>query len=258
MGSRSARDTTVNGFVQLAFASALVAAMLAAGPVVAEPRVVLEFKGGMRAGPASPAFALYGDGLVIFGAPYESSAASGYLSTRLAEPQYQALLSRVAPEALLKLHDDYDVVTGTDPVASVIHVWVGGRRKTVTVVGHLNRIEGKGRSKAPAAFVRAYDAMTNFSASAQPWLPPSIEVMLWPREHFPEKVVPWPKGWPSPEGARHSLSEMRRIMLPATEFNRLKGLLPEGNNHQTVNIRNQRWMMSYRLPFPHELTWARD
>ena len=250
----------MNTIVQLAFASALVAAMLAAGPVVAEPRVVLEFGGGMRGAPASPFFALYGDGLVIFRAPYGSRAASGYLSTRLAEPQYRTLLSRVAPEALLKLRDDYDAVTGTDPAVNVIHVWVGGRRKTVTVVGHLDPWPPgfDGRSKAPAAFLRAYDAITKFSASAQPWLPPSIEVVLRPREHFPEEVVPWPKGWPSPEGARHNSSGMRRIMVPATEFNRLKRLLPEGDNDRTVSIGNQRWLMSYRLPFPHELTWARD
>jgi hypothetical protein len=224
---------------------------------IAEPRMVFEVKGG-RGGADSPVFALYADRLVIFRAPYGSPVPSGYLSTRLSEPQYRALISGVAPEALLKLADSYDAITGTDPVDNVIHVWVDGRRKTVSVAGHLWHLSGggDGRSRAPAEFLRAYDTITNFSAPGTPWLPPSIEVLLWPRERFSEEVLSWPQAWPSPKGPPLSRSGMHRIVLPTAEFDRLKGLLREGHPTGTVGIENRRWLMSYRLPFPHEVTWA--
>lgn len=226
---------------------------------VAEPSVVFEVQGGRRGGPDTPVFALFADGLVIFRAPYESKVPSSYLSARLPEPRYKAVISSVAPGALLKLADSYDAITGTDPVTNVIHVWVNGRRKTVSVAGHLFQLPGggDGRSKTPPEFLRAYDAITNFSAPASPWLPPAVELLLWPRERFQEEVVPWPQGWPSLEGAAISRGGMHRLSLPAGQFGRLKALLPDSGHGRTVRIEKQLWTIAYRLPFPHEALWAR-
>jgi hypothetical protein len=219
-----------------------------------EPSVVFEVLGGMgRDGPNSAVFALYGDGLVIVMARDGRS----YRSTRLSGSRYQALIARIAPEGLLKLAGEYDAITATDPVANVIHVWVDGRRKTVSVAGHLDRsLPFSGRARTPPEFLRAYDAIADFSEPAGPWLPPQIEVILWPRERFPGQVLPWPQGWPSVESARVSRSGVHRVFVPAAEFRQVERLVAEDAT-RAVKAGNRLWSVAYRLPFPHEATWAR-
>jgi hypothetical protein len=148
-------------------------------------------------------------------------------------------------------------VTATDPVTNVIHVWIDGRRKTVSVAGHLDPgLPYSGRGKTPPAFLRAYDAIHRFPVPANPWLPPQIEVVLWPREQSREPVVNWPPGWPALESARVGQSGVHRILLPAAEYARLRTLASE-DTIRAVQAGNRLWSIAYRLPFPHEATWAR-
>ncbi len=227
----------------------------AAAPV-AEPRVVFELMGG-RGGYGGPLFALYADGRVIFPAPFESKVPSGHLSARLPESRYRELIDAIAPESLDSLGDHYDAVTGTDPVVNVIHVWIKGRRKTVSVSGHLSPMPRgmDGRAKAPAEFLRAYDAIARFTTPAIPWMPQSLELLLWPRERFQEPVMAWPAGWPLPERAPGNRNGLRRISLPAAEFKRLMALIPPEVAVRTMSIGKHRWSVSYHLPFPLEATW---
>lgn len=229
----------------------------------AEPRVVLLIGGG-RAGPAhSPSFALYADRLVIFAARDNRLASpSGYYSTRLPEARYEALLMNIAPEALLKLADSYDAIRGTDPLVYDVHVWVGGRRKTVSVAGHLWSFPGRpeldGRAGVPPAFLRAYDTMVKFSAAATPWLPSSIEVSLHPHDRLRGEPQPWPRGWPSLESARVDRGGLHHLTLPDSEFGNLRRLADrlEGTG-RGVRIGERSYVMGYRLPFPQENAWAR-
>lgn len=182
---------------------------------------------------------------------------SGYLSARLPESRYRELIEAIAPESLDSLDDHHDAVTGTDPVGYVMHVWIRGRRKTVSVSGHLSPLPGgmDGRAKAPAEFLRAFDAVVRFTAPASPWMPQLLELRLWPRERFREPVVAWPAGWPLPERAPGNRNGLRRIVLPATEFKRLRTLIPPEAPVRTASIGKTLWSVSYRLPFPLESTW---
>lgn len=238
---------------RLALSSGLVAAILALGSAIAQPLAVLEFRGRLMT-PQSAAFALYQDGLVIFRV-YESPTPSNYHWTRLSGRERQALLSRIAPEALAQLADEYDAVTATDPGANIIHVWPAGRRKTVLVSGDLHPLlEPNGRAKTPDAFLRAFDAMATFSAQGKPWLPASIEVFALPSNNLPEDVVPWPKRWQSPAGVPATRKGESRIVLPAKEFGRLTRFM-EGSVQSAARTGEHRWVIRYRLPFPHEQMW---
>lgn len=224
----------------------------------AEPRVVLLIGGG-RAGKAdSPSFALYADRMVIFAAR-ERSGSSPFLSTRLNEARHEALVSGIAPEALLKLREHYDAIRGTDPLYYEIHVWVDGRRKTVSVSGHLERYSGRppleDRAGVPPEFLRAYDTMVNFSPPAKPWLPPSVEVFLHLHNELRGELQPWPQGWPWPRVYKGNL---HRAMLPASEFGRVQQLSERiAMKGGGVLVAGRSYAMGYRLPFPRENTWVR-
>jgi hypothetical protein len=234
--------------------------LVAFAAAAADPSVVFEVQGGLPRGSGMPDFALYHDGTVIFRAPYGSGVPSGYVSTRLSTDQYGKLVSRIAPKALLRLSDEYDAITATDPVSNVIHVWVGGRRKTVAVIGSLwlspPDQPNRSRAKSPPEFLRAYDAITSFAVPAEVWLPQTFEVWLSPREHFQERLLRWPASWPSLEAATAVRGKGRRVSLPGQEFATFRQLVPRDGDATTVLIEKRRWQMDYRLPFPREEAWG--
>jgi hypothetical protein len=242
---------------------ALAAPPPAAAAPGGEPRVVL-LVGGGRQGPAhSPSFALYADGVVIF-APRDNrlESPSGYYSARLPQPRYEALLMNIAPEALLNLDEKYDVIRGTDPLVYEIHVWVDGRRKTVSVAGHLwsspGRPESDGRARVPPEFLRAYDTMAKYSGAGTPWAPPSIAVTLSLHDALRGQPRPWPRGWPSLDSAYVSKGGLYHLTLPGSELGNVRRFAEQVDAARGgVRIGEHNYVMGYRFPFPHEDTWAR-
>lgn len=245
--------TLARSLVSLALA--LAAAAAAAAGV--EPKVVMEIKGGMLRGPDAPVFALYNDGLVIFRAPEGKPPPSGFRAARLSRDRYQALVGAIAPDEMLALADSYDAISGTDPLAYVIHAWISGRRKTVSVSGHL--WDAASRAKAPPAFLRAHDAIGAFAApGAPPWVPATIEIALGRNDHAPGEAVRWPQGWPAPEKAPADRDGIRRLSLPGTQFDLVRKLFgAEYQRGAMVQIGKSRWYAQYRLPFPSESMWPR-
>ncbi len=224
-----------------------------------EPRVVLIERDPWRmvVGSDSPTLVVYSDGLAIFRAPNTSSSFSGYLSTRLSKAQYQALLSNIAPQAVLDLADSYTASFWTDQPSNEIYVWVNGRRKSVSVYGALRR-DPEARSKVPLEFLRAFDTLINFSANGAPWVPDIIEVLIWPYEYSPEQPLPWPQGWPPFEKARPKGREgLHQVFLPGGQFSSLRQLLSSLKPKQAVELAHRKWAISYRLPLPQENAWAR-
>lgn len=238
-------------FITLVLASATAHAV--------EPRVVLLERDPWRLviGSDSPTFVLYSDGLAIFRASDPASSPSGYLSTRLSKVQYQALVSSISPEALVDLAASYTASLSTDQPSNELHVWVNGRRKSVSVYGALRR-DPEARSKVPTQFLRAFDTLTKFSADAGPWLPDFIEVLIWPYEYSPEEPLPWPQGWPPFEKARPRGREgLHQVFLGAEHFGSLLQLLNSLKPKQAVRLGDRKWSISYRLPLPQEHSWAR-
>jgi hypothetical protein len=224
---------------------------VAAATRAAEPRVVLRMGGGMRDDPRSrsPIFALYADRVLIW------AAGPGYRSTRLSADQYQALVARIAPQSLLQLSDFYDAVVATDPGFYQLHVWVDGKRKSVEVVGFLDRLPGADlRGRVPPEFLRAYDAITEFSPRGTTWLPLSIDVSLYPSTVRGEPS-PWPKGWPVPDGARADGNGRYRISVPGAELGRVRELWQSQGG---VYFRDRIYGIHYRVPFPYEHAWSRE
>jgi hypothetical protein len=237
-----------------------VAVLLASVAVHAsEPRVVLLERDPWRmvVGSDSPTFVLYSDGLAIFRASNANSSPSGYLSTRLSNAEYQAFISSIAPEAMADLAASYMASSWTDQPNNELHLWLNGRRKSVSVYGALRR-DVQARSKTPADFLRAFDAITKFSLRASPWLPDFIEVLIWPFEYSPEKPLQWPEGWPPFEQARPRGREgLHQVLLEAKHLDRLNQLINSLKPKQAVSLGNRKWAISYRLPLPQENAWAR-
>ena len=225
----------------------------------AEPHVVLLERDPWRTvvGSDSPTFVLYSDGLAIFRTSNASSSRSGYLSTRLSSAEYQAFISSISPKAMANLAASYMAASSTDQPNNELHVWLNGRRKSVSVYGALRR-DAEARSKTPADFLRVFDAITKFSAEASPWLPDYIEVLIWPFDYSAEQPLQWPEGWPPFEQARPRGREgLHQLFLEAKHFDRLNELINSLNPKQAVSLANRKWAISYRLALPQENAWAR-
>ena len=114
------------------------------------------------------------------------------------------------------------------------------------------------RSKAPAAFLSAYEKIRSYKhESAKPWLPKKIEVMIWPYEHAPEGSLPWPKGWPD---TKNPQTKQRRegaysLYLDSKYLSELNDLLGRLKEKQAVLINKKKYAVSYRFPFPAEAEW---
>lgn len=251
-----------------------VARLFGEGAPLAVPSVVLEVSGW--GGPAdrrdAAVFVLYSDGLLLV---RKESAPAGYVAARLSRQEYRALVAAIAPERLLGLEGHYSVMTGTDPPSQVLHVWVGGRRTSVAVSGHIGTSADcrqdpqawcASRAALPAAFVRAYDAISasanrvlegKESGTTRPWLPAFFELSLQPTSAPGEAPVAWPKGWPTLEHARTYANGRHELLLPGDQLSRLRKLAPDRQQGATVRIANLLWRLEFRGPLPHEDTWLR-
>jgi hypothetical protein len=220
----------------------------------AQPRIVLVERNPWLAviGSDSPTFALYADGLVIF----RGNAGSGQLlSARLSSREYQNLLAQLAPESLLELRDEYSGTEVTDQPTNELYLWIGGKRKSISIYGAVRRDQGV-RSETPPAFLRAFDTITTFTTQAQPWLPEQIELLLWPFDQSREVPAPWPDGWPDLSQARERGHDgLRQIFLPAGQYATLRELLGTLRETQAVQLGGRKWFVSFRLPFPREDAW---
>jgi hypothetical protein len=242
---------------QLALFVALFAASATA--VAADPRIVLLERDPWRMviGSDSPTFVLYSDGLAIFHASEPTKSPSGYLSTRLSKIQHEALISTISPEALGDLSASYMASYSTDQPRNELHVWVNGRRKSVSVYGALRR-DPEARSRTPEQFLRAFDTITNFAPKAGPWIPELIEVLIWPYQYSPDEPLQWPHDWPTFDQARPRGREgLHQVFLEAKHFESLRQLVSSLKPKQAVRYGNRKWAISYRLPLPQEDSWAR-
>src|SRR5512138_2875285 len=91
----------------------------------------------------------------------------------------------IAPESIVGLREGYETVFKTDQPTNELYLWLRGKRKQVYVYGSL-RDDQEALAGTPTAFLRAFNAIVNFTPEATPWLPDQIEILIWPFEYSVE------------------------------------------------------------------------
>src|SRR3954466_455078 len=158
----------------------------------------------MVIGSDSPTFALYDDGTVIF-LKRAGEGDAVLQTTRLRPEELKAFTDSVPLKELSDLpRSDYVASSATDQTTTVIHAWRDGQRKSVSVYGNVR--SGVERSKrqagkvapeddvvfinmksVPQSFSDTVQRLTRFDhPRAERWVPPEIEVMIWPYEYAPD------------------------------------------------------------------------
>ena len=264
------------------FGAGSLPVVAATGKAEAKPRIFCYETNPwlMVIGSDSPVFALYDDGTAIF-QRRQQKAAPQYFSVKLAEAQKEAIINCTA-DAVAGAKQHYAISMATDQPSKAIWIDDGTNQKRVSVYGVIPKAAGifgaeifgaeifsstspaGGRRKAlgdpsllPPALLAAFRRVFNFDdKNAQPWLPPNIEVMLWPFEDSNVKPIDWPEGWPDTKDPhiieRHDQSYS--IFLPSAKFGELKALMAKLDSKTAIRMNGRKWAISYRYPFPGERT----
>ncbi len=234
------------------------AAVLHASAALPQPLVLLYVKDPwlMVIGSDSPHFALYDNGLVIY-ASGTKKPEEAFFSKRLSQTELEELLTTLDLERRLAGMDGkiFTTLSATDQPRNLLHYWVNGQHRTTEVYGPLHRRD-PGNSEAegaPKGVVDLFDFLMQFQAKgASPWLPPHIEVLIWPFDNSLVTPRSWPKGWPrlnDPMTTKRG-SELYSLSLESRHFLELLELLRGMTSNQAVLIGGKKWAISYRIPFP--------
>ncbi|HET6408314.1 MAG TPA: hypothetical protein VFG14_10580, partial [Chthoniobacteraceae bacterium] len=130
-------------------------------------------------GADTPAFALYGDGTVIY------RTGESYRSVKLSRRELAEFVADLNLAALSTFAKHYQTVSYTDAGTEVMFVFGAGKPSVISVYGPLAAPGAP--NPIPKKVVSAYDRMRAFDhPKAQAWLPDKIEVMIWPYEYAPE------------------------------------------------------------------------
>lgn len=204
----------------------------------------------MVIGSDSPAFALYADNTVIF------RHGNGYKSVQLEKDERDELVRTLNLTSLSSLKGHYEAAIRTDQTKSYLFVFSGSQPFYLSTYGQLRQPEI--RSRLPEEIVAAFDRLLSFDhSSAKEWLPPSIEVMIWPYEYAPGASITWPSDWPgldSPTTVRRG-DEDFSLFLTSDQLERLTTFLATRHPKGAVEIGGKKWAVSTRYPFPHERLW---
>jgi len=216
----------------------------------------------MVIGSDSPTFALYDDRTLIY---WKQQGRRGkYYSVQLSDEEVSKVLDGINAKAFASFKKRYEPAAGvTDmPEYLIVLKTDDGSYKDVSIYGPLGgapeyiakRAE-YGRLPKPIddayRFVIAYD-----NPRAKAWLPPFIEVMIWPYEYAPDKDLIWPKSWPGTrDSATVSHGDMYSLFIESTHYNDLVDFLARRRERQAVRIDEKKWAVSLRFPFPGENIW---
>jgi hypothetical protein len=213
-------------------------------------------------GSDSPSFALYEDGLVIFGRP-AAGGGSEYASAKIGTQELDSLVRSLPIKQFFELEPRYETTLATDQPTTVINLWDGDGLKRVSVYGGLKRTDNDRKEGAPAAFVEVYEKLKGLRpAGASLWTPEKVELMIWPYDSAGE-IMPWPKGWPD---TKHPETKKRgddpgeisySIYLSWRQYQVLKGMA-KARHLDALFIDGRKWAFSFRFPFPGEDSWRKN
>ena len=207
----------------------------------------------MVIGSDSPVFALYDNGLVIYSSGMKEPE-KAFLSKLLSPTELKELLAALDLERRLAGLDGKHISASekTDQPTSRLCYLINGQRRAVSVYGsiHAGRPE---RERVPKPFLEAFDFLTQFRAKgASQWLPPHIEVLIWPFDYSRETSKQWPKEWPRLDDptTKKRGGDLYSLFLDSKHFASFLDLLHSMTSGQAVLIGGKKWAISYRIPFP--------
>jgi hypothetical protein len=206
----------------------------------------------MVIGSDSPSFALYDNGLVIY-ASGRKKPEEAFLAKLLSPPELREILRTLDLESRLGGVDErIGASMKTDQPTNRLCYWVDGKLRAVSVYGSLHASNPE-RERVPKPFLEVFDFLTQFRANgASPWLPPQIEVLIWPFDYSREIPRPWPKEWPGLDdpATKKRGNDSYSLFLDSRHFSAFLDLLRSMKSNQSVLIGDKKWAISYRIPFP--------
>jgi len=202
---------------------------------------------------ASPVFALYDDGTVIYLSKTHWNAPE-YATVHLDARGLSDLLRRIGDLGGLK--GFYAVSEMVHEPVNEIFFWDHGNRKRVVVHGDIRNNEQQ-RAAAPAAFRTAWTVLREYShPAAKPWLPARLEVWVHAyRATSQAKPVSWPRSWPCLGAPDPSSSDTYSIDLDARHLSRLQALRGGSDINNTFRFGQTTTTLHYRYRFPGEERW---
>lgn len=210
----------------------------------------------MVIGSDSPSFVLYDNGTLIFLKAVESGKRE-YFHVSLDNDSLKGTVKELTPSGdFLKLNDNYRLSNLTDKPTEEFIMDLADFKKKVAVYGDL-RSDEKVRKNTPKAIMDLFNKIIGYeNKKAQKWLPPKIEVMIWPYEYAPDKSIVWPAGWPDlNDKTTKKRGDSYSIFLDSSKFDSFIEFLKTRNEKGAVEINNKKWAVSYRFPFPSEEKW---
>ncbi len=220
-----------------------------------QPLVLLYIRDPWRMviGSDSPHFALYDSGLVIY-ASGEKEPEKAFLSKLLSRSEFKELLTALDLERRLAGLDGKTInaSTATDQPRNRLCYWVNGELRAVEVYGSLHASKPE-REEVPKHFLEVFDFLSQFrTKGAKTWLPPKIEVLIWPFDNSGESPKPWPKGWPGLDdpATKKRGDKGYSLFLESRLFSDFLNLGQSMRSGQAVLIGDKKWAVSYRIPFP--------
>ncbi|TMP91087.1 MAG: hypothetical protein E6L07_13900 [Verrucomicrobia bacterium] len=206
----------------------------------------------MVVGSDSPTFVLYENGTAIY------LKEGRYVSSKLAQAEVEAFVSRFGRDALARLKDSYSISEATDQPTNVLVVRADETNyKKISVYGNIQSLKAKsgGALPLPDELSRALGQVLKYdNANSSAWMPDFIEVMIWPFEYAKGKVADWPTKWPGitdPKTVKHKSTYS--IFIAESQYKELKKFIAQLKPTEAVRIDNKKWALSIRFPFPHEL-----
>ncbi len=205
----------------------------------------------MVIGSDSPRFALYDSGLVIY-ASGEKKPEKAFFSKLLSSMELKEILATLDLERRMAGLDGktIDVSRATDQPTNRLCYWVNGKLRAVEVYGSLHPGKPE-REQVPKPFLEVFDFLSQFRAKgAKTWLPPKIEVLIWPFDNSGEPPKPWPKGWPGLDDPATKKRGDRgySLFLDSRHFSDFLSLGRSSSG--VIMIGDKKWAVSYRIPFP--------
>ena len=260
----------------------LLAIITTINAVAADPAPILAVREmdpwRMVIGSDSANFAIYDDGSVIYQAA--KPTAERPFSRRKIDDPVKASKTILGFDPA-KVGAAYQLSSATDQISTTI--WTPGKkieiygdwRKPLTFGGRdddpdMKAIAERERKmwKALPMEVRAF--LTRIEKEREkegdPWLPESIEVMLWPYEYAPDASTIWPAEWPDLKSETthkrdedsysvFSRGESYSVFLPSESYPELRKFISTCKEKGAVLINEKKMAISYRFPFPKEASW---